>query len=313
MQSTGLELTIEGDLQDFLGVNIDRKSNGEIHFTQPHLIDNILNDLRLQDDEGKTQTTPAVSSRLLSRHSKSKDFDKSFDYRSVVGKLNYLEKATRSDIAYITHQCACFTTAPKEEHAKAIRWLGRYLKATRDKGLIFRPDKGRGLELYVDTDFTGNWDPKETQDRDTARSRHGYIVMYEGFPLLWKSQLQTEIALSSTESEYTGLSYALREVIPIMELLKEMQKQGLPVQSAKPNIHCKVYEDNSGALEMAKTHKYRPRTKHLNNKLHHFRDYVVREEVSIHAIGTDDQLADYLTKPVNETILAKLRRLVMGW
>ena len=29
-----------------------------------------------------------------------------------------------------------------------------------------------------------------------------------------------EIALSTTEAEYTGLSYALREVIPLMELLK---------------------------------------------------------------------------------------------
>jgi hypothetical protein len=36
--------------------------------------------------------------------------------------------------------------------------------------------------------------------------------------------MQTEIALSSTESEYAGLSYALRDVIPIMELLKELTR-----------------------------------------------------------------------------------------
>ena len=47
MKSIGLELTVEGDLQDFLGVKIQRMPNGHIHLTQPHLIDQILEDLRL--------------------------------------------------------------------------------------------------------------------------------------------------------------------------------------------------------------------------------------------------------------------------
>ena len=75
---------------------------------------------------------------------------------------------------------------------------------------------------------------------------------------MWKSQLQMEIALSSTESEYTGLSYALREVIPMMEILKEMKSIGLPVRPANADIQCHVFEDNSGAIEMAQVHKYRP-------------------------------------------------------
>ena len=136
--------------------------------------------------------------------------------------------------------------------------------------------------------------------------------MCAGCPIVWKSQLQTEIALSSTESEYTGLSYALREAIPIMELLKEIKKTGVKVTN-KADIHCKVFEDNSGALEMAKIHKYRPRTKHLNVKLHHFRSYVESKAVSIHPIDTKEQLADYLTKPVCEEILKYLRKKVMGW
>ena len=205
-----LDITIEGDLQDFLGINITRKEDGTIHLAQPHLIDQILKDLALQDTT-KPKTTPASSSRLLSRHSDSPSFEENefFNYRSVIGKLNYLEKGTRPDIAYITHQCARFSSCPKKEHGDAIKWLGKYLKGTRDKGLILKPDGSCGLEVYVDADFAGNWDPKETQDRDTARSRHGYFIMFANCPILWKSQLQTECALSSTESEYTGISYAL--------------------------------------------------------------------------------------------------------
>ena len=320
MKKAKLDITVEGDIQDFLGVNIDRRQDGTINLTQPHLITQILKDLRLDKDEPleknaskKFNSIPAASSRILKRHSDSTDFDNSFNYRSVIGKLNYLEKGSRSDIAYITHQCARFSTCAKKEHAEAIRWLGRYLKGTRDKGTILKPDKSKGLEVHVDADFAGNWDPKGTGDPGTARSRHGYIIMYAGCPILWKSALQTEIALSSCESEYTGLSYALRDAIPIMEMLKEMIKHGFDIQSAQATVHCKVFEDNSGALEIARVHKYRPRTKHLNVKLHHFRSYVDRQEVSIHKAHTDDQRADYLTKPVNEDILARHRKVVMGW
>ena len=119
--------------------------------------------------------------------------------------------------------------------------------------------------------------------------------------------------MSSTESEYTGLSYALREAIPVIETLKELRKAGFKVGMNVPQIKCKVYEDNSGALEIATNHKFRPRTKHINNKLHHFRDYVTRGEISIVRISTKEQLADMLTKPVTEDILTNLRKKVMGW
>jgi hypothetical protein len=314
LKAADLNITVEGDIQDFLGINIDRKSDGTVHLTQPHLIEQILKDLNLDKPNTVPKETPASSSKLLARHLDSEQFDKSFDYRSVIGKLNYLEKATRSDISYITHQCARFAANPRVEHGRAVRWLGRYLYATKDKGTILKPVSEKDLEVFVDADFSGNWDPKDADwDTDTARSRHGYIITYAGCPIVWKSQLQTEIALSTTESEYTGLSYALRSAIPIMQQLDEMQNFGFPIRTAKTKVHCKVFEDNSGALEIAKVHKYRPRTKHLNTKLHHFRDYVNRSIISIHKIDTSMQLADYLTKPVSKEILMKLRPIVMGW
>ena len=48
IQQAGLHITIEGDLQDFLGINIDRKDDGTIHLTQPHLIDQIIKGLQLE-------------------------------------------------------------------------------------------------------------------------------------------------------------------------------------------------------------------------------------------------------------------------
>ena len=192
-------------------------------------------------------------------------------------------------------------------------FLARYLKGTRNKGIVLKPTHDKELEVHVDADFAGAWDPKESEHRDTARSRHGYIISYKGCPLLWKSQLQTEIALSSTESEYTGLSYALRDAIPVMQTLKEMQERWVPIKTTHGKVYCNVFEDNSGAVEMATHHKYRPRTKHLNVKLHHFRDYVNRKEISVHHISTQRQPADLLTKSLNEELTRRHREVIMGW
>ena len=166
--------------------------------------------------------------------------------------------------------------------------------------------------MFVDADFAGNWDPKELDKRDTARSRHGYVIKYGGCPVTWKSLLQTEICLLSTESEYTGLLYALGEAIPIMQTLKDMKHMGLPIDRTSSKVYCTIFEDNSGAVKMANHHKYRPRTKHLNVKLHHFRDYVARKQVVVKPISTKNQQADLLTKGLNETDTERHQKAIMG-
>ena len=87
------------------------------------------------------------------------------------------------------------------------------------------------MEIYVDTtDFAGNFNKEDTTaSRDMARSRHGYLIMYQNCPITWKSQLQTEITLSSTESEYTGLLHALLNPIPLMQILSKMKQVGFPI------------------------------------------------------------------------------------
>ena len=312
IRGAGLDITEEGDIQDFLGVNITRNEDGTILLHQPHLVDEILHDLWLTNDKVSTKRIPMASSRLLTYHADSPSFDRSFDYRSVIGKMLYLEKGSRSDITYTVHQCARFTADPKKEHGEAVKWLGRYLKLTRDKGLILRPDETRGLEVYVDASFASDWDLVMSHKNRTARSRHGYIIYYAGCPVLTKSQFQTEIALSTTESEYTGASYTLRDAIPIMEMLKEFKRNGFKVIGTKADVKCKVFEDNSSALEMMKIDKYCPRTKHLCCRLHHFRSYVDDGQITMHKVDTYDQDADMLTKPVNEEILLKCRKRVWG-
>ena len=146
IEAAGLNITVESDVKDFLGVNIERHPNGTVKFSQPHLINKILKALQI-DTKTTPKDTPAASSRILSRGTKSAPFDQSFHYRSVIGMLNYLDAGSRSDIAYATHQCARFAADPKKEHGKAVRWIGWYLNGTKEQGMIFMPDSSLGLEV----------------------------------------------------------------------------------------------------------------------------------------------------------------------
>ena len=96
-------------------------------------------------------------------------------------------------------------------------------------------------------------------------------------------------------------------------MLKEATEQGVQIDNLPPKIHYTVFEDNSGALELARLPKIRPRTKHINRSFHHLREYVERQEIHVQATPTEQQLADILTKPLPENSFARHRQSIMGW
>jgi hypothetical protein len=148
-----LKMTDEGDHSDYLGVKVDHLENGTIKLSQPHLIKSILDDLGFNERTG-TKTTLAACTVKLNRDLHGLPFDDEWHYRSVIGKLNFLEKSTRLDIVYSVHQCSRFSSDPKASHATAVKRIGKYLLATKDKGLILNPRK-HSFDCWVDADFVG--------------------------------------------------------------------------------------------------------------------------------------------------------------
>jgi len=196
----------DGDLCDYLGIQVKRHVDGSMTLTQPQLIDSILKDMHLDKDNSTGHRLPALSSILIHKDSNGKDFTGNFHYHSIIGKLNYLEKSTRPYIAYAVHQCAHFSSQPKQSHGEAVKYICRYLKSTRDKGLIIRP-QGNKFECYVDASHARDWKQESSMDGpSTARSTTGFVFSFAQCPVIWGSKLQTEIALSSTEAEYIALS-----------------------------------------------------------------------------------------------------------
>ena len=230
----------QGDIGDFLSIQVQKLEDVSIHLSQPQLIDDIIKDLHLQSGSNMKKT-PAITNQILHKDTESRDVDMEFHYRSIIGKLNFLEKSTRPDISVSVHQCARFSEQPKRCHAEAVKRIRRYLLATRDKGLIIRPNEQRLFECWVDADFAGNWLKKDAHvDPMTSKSRSGCLIRFAGAPITWSSKIQTITALSTTEAEYIALSTSLREVIPLMGMLKEATGHGLSVKFLPPQIHCKI-------------------------------------------------------------------------
>jgi len=105
------------------------------------------------------------------------------------------------------------------------------MKPDKSKGLEcfcdadWKPDKSKGLECFCDADWAGSWQHRSLHDPISAYSRTGFVIMYAGCPIIWKSTMQQLIPLSTTEAEYISLSSALREVISVVNLLDELKQR----------------------------------------------------------------------------------------
>ena len=100
--------------------------------------------------------------------------------------------------------------------------------------------------------------------------------------------------------------------LSIQPLLQEMREREFQVICNEPYVYCKVFEDNSGTLELARLPKLRPRTKHINVCYHHFCEHVRKGLIKIFPIDTKDQIAEVLTKPLAQNDFQRHRRSMCG-
>lgn len=189
LQEIHFDIEDQGEIDYYLGIHFTHQPDKTILLHQPHLIDQIISDLGIPAN-ARRKTTPAPPNSILHRHNQAPSLQSSYNYRSIIGKLNFLEKGTRPDISYAVHQLARFSSDPKIQHGEVLEHLGRYLFHTRNDGLILSPQENKMMEVYADADFSGNWNPlTEESDPSTTKSRTGFIILYAKCPLTWTSNL----------------------------------------------------------------------------------------------------------------------------
>jgi len=185
---------------------------------------------------------------------------------------------------------------------------------TRHVVVCFSPNSSKVLECYCDANFSDNCWNKElaAYNPSTAKPWSVWVIFYTGCPIVWASKLQLQVALSTTESKYIAPSMSLRDVLPIMFLLDKMREINLQVICTALHFYCKVFEYNSGSLDVARLPKLKPCTKHINVCNCHFRDHVRSRKVKIFPIGTKEQIADTLTKALPQNSFCQHCRSMSG-
>ena len=112
------EMTMEGNVTAFLGIQFKRLSGREIKLQQIGLIKRVLKATGLQDCN--PDKMPA-SQKPLGTDKNGPEFAEQWSYSSIVGMLLYLAANSCPQRAYVVHQCARFTHNPNASHGTAMK------------------------------------------------------------------------------------------------------------------------------------------------------------------------------------------------
>ena len=166
----------------------------------------------------------------------------------------------------------------------------RYLKGTHDVGLWY--PKGSNFELigYSDSDYGGC--------KIDRMSTSGTCQLLGRSLVSWSSKKQNSVALSTTEAEYISAGSCCAQLLWMKATLNDF---GIKFK----NVHLLC--DNESEIKMTQNPVQHSRTKHIDIRHHFIRDHQQKGDISIESIGTEDQLADIFTKPLDEKRFCKLR------
>ncbi|CAI7781294.1 unnamed protein product [Closterium sp. NIES-53] len=213
-------------------------------------------------------------------------------FHSMVGALNYAANHTRPDIAFATSRLASVVSRPSHEQLEAAKRLVRYVSATASVGLEYSAvrqrlqrgaaDLGKGemlLTCYTDASFNSV--------KVDGSSIGGYVFLFGGGAVSWRSKKQNEVGQSSCETEKMALHHGAKEVVWLRRLLEE-----IGVCQKEPTV---IFCDNESAVKLAKNACLHGLTKHIRPKWHWVRR-LLDKEVRLEIVKTHQQAADILTK-----------------
>ena len=293
------KITILGELNWSLGINIRQNNDNSISFQQTKYINNILDRYNMSD--ANPCITPMTLDKLTKDDcpklgSKEQQDMKNVPYRHAIGSLLYVSTWTRPEISYAVQKCAAYVENPGMNHWTAIKRIMRYLKGTITDGITFKPDTSLILTGYCDADWGG--------DTDSRKSITGYIFKLGGGVITWRARKQPTVALSTAEAEYMSLSEATQEAIYLRQLLNE-----LGYRQTEPTI---IYIDNQSAIKIAENPVQHQRTKHIDIKHHFIRSSVEKKDIVLQYLPTNEMPADILTKSLPGPQFNKLKATIIN-
>jgi hypothetical protein len=286
MRRAGLQTKDLGFPDYVIGIHIAKDTQGNIFLNQQLYLDTVLR--RFDMEKCHPVSTPADSNVKLSTQfcpsTHKEELDMSTKpYRSLVGALLYLV-LTRPDISVAVNELCRYMANPGQTMWTAAKRVLRYLRGTRNYHIKLprKATNPMGQELW------GYVDASHGDDRDTRRSRCGYLLYFNDSLISWKTTMQKRVSMSTAEAEYRAATIATKEVVWLRRLLAE-----IGVQQSAPTV---LYEDNAACTKMISNPMVSGRNKHVELDMHFVRDHFKLGSVTPVPISTYDQRADLMTK-----------------
>ncbi|CAB3248359.1 unnamed protein product [Arctia plantaginis] len=134
-----------------------------------------------------------------------------------------------------------------------------------------------------------------------SKSPTGIVIRVNGNPVYWETIKQKTVSRSSTHAECYALADAAEEVLYIKGILSDLR------DNEEYLCNVKIFEDNSGALALAKNGNFTKRSKHIDVALHFVHDLVVDDKIDIVKTESNNNIADMLTKALGQIKFKEFR------
>ncbi|CAM8926278.1 unnamed protein product [Rhodiola kirilowii] len=221
-------------------------------------------------------------------------------YLSAIGALMYLVNNTRPDISFAVNLLARYSSSPTKRQWSGVKHILRYLRGTSDMGLFFKGTNG-----VQNGELVGYADAGYLSDPHKAISQTGYLFMYGGTAISWRSTKQTLVATSSNHAELIALYEAGRECGWLRSFINHVKTScGLVSGKQSPAV---IYEDNAAYIAQIKEGYIKgDRTKHISPKFFFTHELQVEGKINVCQIQSSKNLADLFIKSLPTRIFKKL-------
>jgi hypothetical protein len=262
------------------------KNNSGIHLHQAPIIQQIVKDSGLQSAKSSLTPSPVTKIQAIMANK----FSGSTHFRHFLGRINFLVTACRPDIAHAAMLCAKKAENPQLEDWLLLEGIIRYLAATPFLGPHYKKSQQSSSNslsnhLHLVACCDASYASINFQNSVT-----GYCIYLSGSPVLWKSSVQGNVALSSCESELNSSVECLRQLLFVYNFLYDIR--------LAPPTPIRLFCDNQALVTLSAnpSSSSKSHLRHVLPRLAFLREYINNKFLEMVWCKGKENPADVLTK-----------------
>jgi len=245
-----------------------------------------------------------------------------FAYRTLLGELLYAYVTYRPDIGYATVALSKFSTCPHDHHFAMLKKVAKYLRATKDWGIIYRwsqPDTSLPPSNFIRSTMDAELpefpnintqepvaflDAAHANDLRNRQSTTGYAFLLCGGAISYRCKTQSITATSSTEAEFLAAVATAKHARYMRTIMTDL---GFPPKG--PTV---MYCDNQSAINMINARVPTERSRHIDIQHFTIQDWKESGAIVMEFISGIINPSDDITKPLGWVLHDRHARHVMG-